>query len=100
MGDLARNRAISLTSNYPEIPDGSPFFELAGVVDVAEMLVDRPHVHAEQRRHLALRQPERVALPVHLDVHRPVGRRVEEQLIESCVVAHRGLGFHGTCRRW
>ena len=89
--DLARNRAITLGSNHPGSPDGCLGLHLALLEDVAEVLVDRAHVLVEQRGHLRLREPQRLALEAADEPRAAVVGRVEDQL----GVGRRGGGHRG-----
>jgi hypothetical protein len=65
--NLAKNLAISFTSNHPEFPDSCLAAELALVEDVHEVLVDRADVLLEQVGDQRLREPDGVVLEAALD---------------------------------
>ncbi len=59
--------------------------ELAEESVVFQVLVDGGHLDTEQLRQRLLRQPDRLVLEKHGDLHRPIGRRVKK---ESVLIPH------------
>jgi hypothetical protein len=84
-----------LPANYPEFPDSCLPQLLAVLINVAQAIADREHVHLEQHTHELLRQPHRIILHPHLDplLARLLGE--DEKLRRAVADAQGGLAHRG-----
>lgn len=95
MLDLAGDLASALLANYPEFPEGCRPVELAFVVDVLDVLVDRADVLLEELGQQRLRQPERLALEATLDARPAVLGLLEDET--GAGLGGVGKGRGGRC---
>ena len=80
MLDEPADLPVPLDSNYPEFPDSCPRIQLPFLVDVLQMLVDRPDVLLEQLGDQGLRKPDRLLLEAAFDACSTVVGLIEENL--------------------
>ena len=59
-------RGSAMAANYPEFPDSCLPAQFALLVNVHQMLVDRPHILLEKLRDERLRQPKRLVFKAAL----------------------------------
>lgn len=89
------HRAAAFLLNYPEFPEGCRWGQLFAVKDILQMFIDRPHVHAEQRSHPLLRQPDRIVLVTGLDalIARLAGedQELDSAVADQCCRAHHRI---------
>ena len=93
MLDLPGHLPFAFPANYPEFPDSCRLGQLVFLVDILQMLVDRPNVLLEQLGDLCLRQPDRLVLKTAVDARSTILGLIEKNLAFGRKQGHR----HGEC---
>ena len=65
---MAPHGAAPLLANYFHFGNSCPALEFSLSIDVGEMLIDGRYVHLEQIGYLGLRQPDRLAVDLDIEL--------------------------------
>jgi hypothetical protein len=90
---LSASARSAINSNYPEFPDSCFTGQFAIVIDVYQMLIDRPHVLVKQLGDQRLRQPDRLVFETALDARASILRLVEDYRGLRLLVVRHGFSL-------